>query len=214
MSSSNAEPRGTLGNPLRVSAAQRAMANGSQSSPSAPFFGPFNANQPFPLGINSTIPLPRRASFWSDTSTSRFGPMTSQQLPNTACNARDGSLPSGFTSGTSFQNMSTDEFAQLNQDLTFIEENDEHAYIASGDNLIDSSLAEEVSANDDFATGVVEAETQSTEALDKSALHKQLLAMKDRLSEEEETFGKPLCYLRGDFYDRPPHPSFGAKLKD
>ncbi|KAJ7215154.1 hypothetical protein C8J57DRAFT_1732601 [Mycena rebaudengoi] len=57
--------------------------------------------------------------------------------------------------------------------------------------------------------------TQTTECSSESRgsiLRQKLLSVKKRLLLEIEAHGVPLCYQRGDFYDRPPHPVFAAKL--
>jgi hypothetical protein len=53
-----------------------------------------------------------------------------------------------------------------------------------------------------------EAETRASEPSQETVLGKQLLDVRDRLADEIKAHGKPLCYLRGDFYDRPVHPVF------
>ncbi|KAJ7099607.1 hypothetical protein C8R43DRAFT_1114787 [Mycena crocata] len=49
-----------------------------------------------------------------------------------------------------------------------------------------------------------------------TVLHDQLAAVLERIQQEEKDHGRPLCYFRGDFYDRAPHPLFtlsSANLK-
>lgn len=106
--------------------------------------------------------------------------------------------------------MTDNQFVQLSGDLDFIEEHDEHGDIAAGNTFVDASLLDEFSdpAGD---AGVAEAETKASEAVKKSVISKQLVAVKDRLIAEITQFEKPLCYLRGDFYDRPWHPVFAVQ---
>ncbi|KAJ6603889.1 hypothetical protein B0H10DRAFT_1957628 [Mycena sp. CBHHK59/15] len=107
--------------------------------------------------------------------------------------------------------MSLHNWTQLNSEFTFVEENGEHADIAAGDRQIDESLVNEILDRMEPDTGTSEAETQPAEAVDESVLHAQLVSVKARLDEvmaAAGNFGKPLCYLRGDFFDRPSHPVF------
>ncbi|KAJ7444453.1 hypothetical protein FB451DRAFT_1434299 [Mycena latifolia] len=101
--------------------------------------------------------------------------------------------------------------SELNEQLDYIEENDEHADIAAGDRIIDESLVDELLDNAETNAETAEAETQSSEAGQDTVLHKQLLALKERVSHEIEVHGSPLCYLKGDFYDRPSHPVFALQ---
>lgn len=107
--------------------------------------------------------------------------------------------------------MSYAQLSQLNQELQFIEENDEFADIAAGDRVIDESLIDEVLDNADTSAEATQAETSSSEAKPFSVLSMQLLHVKERLLHEIATHGRPLCYLRGDFYDRPAHPVFALQ---
>ncbi|KAK7036962.1 hypothetical protein R3P38DRAFT_2432436, partial [Favolaschia claudopus] len=82
-------------------------------------------------------------------------------------------------------------------------EHDEHADIAAGDRQIDESLIDE--ALDHLQA---ESESDAAETGNDSEIHKQLVALKARLDNEIKTHHMPLCYVRGDFFDRPPHPVF------
>jgi hypothetical protein len=104
--------------------------------------------------------------------------------------------------------MSLDSWAQFNSELQFVAENDEHADIAAGDQIIDESLVNEALSHTEPSAETLEAETQSTEPIVNSVLHDQLVSVKARLETEIKLHGKPLCYKRGDFFDRPPHPVF------
>ncbi|KAJ7929791.1 hypothetical protein B0H13DRAFT_2537803 [Mycena leptocephala] len=87
-------------------------------------------------------------------------------------------------------------------------ENNEHADIAAGDQIIDESLVNEALSHTEPSAETLEAETQSTEPIVNSGLHDQLVSVKARLETEIRLHGKPLCYTRGYFFDRPPHPVF------
>ncbi|KAJ7168288.1 hypothetical protein C8R43DRAFT_945485 [Mycena crocata] len=71
--------------------------------------------------------------------------------------------------------ISTGEFMQLNEQLEFITENDEHADIATGDRIIDESLIDDVSDSTDANAEAAEAETRSAQPVQNSALHNYLI---------------------------------------
>lgn len=107
--------------------------------------------------------------------------------------------------------IAPEDFQQLNQDIEYIEDHDEHADIAAGDKIIDESLGDEESQSPDADAKAAEAETRASEPTVNSVLHSYLLAVHKRLRQEESQHGKPQCYLRGDFFDRPPHPVFALE---
>ncbi|KAJ7892557.1 hypothetical protein B0H14DRAFT_2560268 [Mycena olivaceomarginata] len=100
------------------------------------------------------------------------------------------------------------DWAQLNSDLNFLANNDEHADIAAGNTVIDESLVNEALDSMEPSSEALVAETQAAEVVDKSELHKQLVLMKQEIDQEIDSHGQPLCYLRGDFFHRPHHPVF------
>jgi hypothetical protein len=104
--------------------------------------------------------------------------------------------------------MSADNLARLNEALTYIAENDEHADIASGEAEIDESLVEAVPEG---GKGDAETETQSSKAATNSVLSIFLKYVKEQLQLEIDIHKRPLCYLRRDFYWRPPHPVFSLQ---
>jgi len=105
--------------------------------------------------------------------------------------------------------MSADNLARLNEALTYITENNEHADIASGDAEIDESLVD--IDLPEGGEGDPAAETQSSEAAANSVLSDFLEYVKTQLQLEIDIYKRPLCYLRGDFYWRPPHPVFSLQ---
>ncbi|KAJ7754699.1 hypothetical protein DFH07DRAFT_959733 [Mycena maculata] len=107
--------------------------------------------------------------------------------------------------------FSLDDFTQLNQQLNYIDEHDEHGDIAADDQLIDGSLVDEVLDTIESNMATAEAETQASEASTDSTLQKQLLSVRKRLTAEIKKYGTTMCYRRGDFYDRPPHPVFALQ---
>jgi hypothetical protein len=100
------------------------------------------------------------------------------------------------------------DHARLNEEIEYIDENDEHADIATGDHIIDDSLAGNSPESTEDTMDTAEAEIPDDE---NSVLSKQLKAAKDRISQEIKLHKQPLCYERGDFFDRPPHPVFALK---
>ncbi|KAJ7686749.1 hypothetical protein B0H14DRAFT_3176815 [Mycena olivaceomarginata] len=163
------------------------------STPQTPaaFFNPYTTNQPVPSNSTQT----GRASFWSDLGPPR--PVTGENISQ------------GFTAETATRShISPAEFAQVNQELNYVDENDEHADIASGDRIINDSLVDAVLETTETNSATAEAETGASEAGIDSVLQKQFAILKDRLSKEIKKYGSPLCYRRGDFYDRPMHAIF------
>ncbi|KAJ6470658.1 hypothetical protein C8R47DRAFT_1148854 [Mycena vitilis] len=176
-------PPRTLGNVLRVapSAARAATA------PSA-FFRPYNTHQAVPLSGSAAS-----ASVGPGPSTAFY---SQRNAP--------GSDPQ--STGISLNN-----WTRLNSEFNFVAENDEHADVAAGDAQIDDSLVKEFLDHMEPNSGTEEADTQPADAIKDSVLHGQLKSVKIRFGEEIAAHGKPLCYLRGDFFDRPPHPVFALE---
>ncbi|KAJ7663647.1 hypothetical protein B0H14DRAFT_2658726 [Mycena olivaceomarginata] len=163
------------------------------STPQTPaaFFNPYTTNQPVPSNSTQT----GRASFWSDLGPPR--PITGENISQ------------GFTADTATRShISPVEFAQVNQELNYVNENDEHADIASSDRIINNSLVDAVLETTETNSATAEAETGASEAGIDSVLQKQFAILKDRLSKEIKKYGSPLCYRRGDFYDWPMHTVF------
>ncbi|KAF8146564.1 hypothetical protein K438DRAFT_1944507 [Mycena galopus ATCC 62051] len=173
--------------PQQVQARTSTFQASSSHRPIAPFFLPRNTNAPVPLG-NPLVPSGR--STWS-----ALGPPRTQTAPifiaSTTLRARA-------------QPISEGDLAQLNEELAYIEENDEHADIAAGDRLIDESLVEDSPEKDEENLDAEEAAFCDEE----SVISKQLHATKTRIADEIKAHEQPLCYQGGDFYDRPPHPVF------
>ncbi|KAK7002064.1 hypothetical protein R3P38DRAFT_2356625, partial [Favolaschia claudopus] len=104
--------------------------------------------------------------------------------------------------------LAAGQWKQLNSELQFIAEHDEHADIAAGDRQIDDSLIDEALDYLQPDGNGAESESDAAETGTDSEIHKQLVAVKARLDNEIKTHQMPLCYVRGDFFDRPPHPVF------
>ncbi|KAJ7787841.1 hypothetical protein B0H14DRAFT_2628984 [Mycena olivaceomarginata] len=185
------QPSRVLGQPLRWSSRHRPNPN---VAPAA-FFRPYNTNQPAPLLFDAPT-----AAAQSQGSGSSAGP--SHPGTTTAFYARNDA-----PAATAHRILPND-WAQLNSDLNFLANNDEHADIAAGNTVIDESLVNEALDSMEPSSEALVAETQAAEVVDKSELHKQLVLMKQEIDQEIDSHGQPLCYLRGDFFHRPRHPVF------
>ncbi len=108
--------------------------------------------------------------------------------------------------------LSQDEIHRLHNNLAFISENDEHGDIASRFDHIDDSLAEDLvpDANNDGTT-TSQAEQEPSDDAPESMVRQFLLAFKERVVKEIETYGQPLCYQRGQLFDYAIHPIFALK---
>ncbi|KAJ7609121.1 hypothetical protein FB45DRAFT_1039279 [Roridomyces roridus] len=99
-------------------------------------------------------------------------------------------------------------------------ENQTSPHISSQPQPTDSTLTPSPSISDSpvASTSHIEPEAPSNSdpppipRVNVDIAEEQLLAVRNRLTKEIEQHGKPLCYLRGDFYDRPPHPVFALNL--
>ncbi|KAJ7208593.1 hypothetical protein GGX14DRAFT_566810 [Mycena pura] len=105
--------------------------------------------------------------------------------------------------------MSAAHIQQLRDELTFISENDEHADIARGDVTVDDSLINNVLGTVE-PEDVAGEESASVPPLDSSTT-RYLRNLKERLLAEIDKYGEPLCYRRGDLYERAPHSIFALK---
>ncbi|KAK7034886.1 hypothetical protein R3P38DRAFT_2518492, partial [Favolaschia claudopus] len=107
--------------------------------------------------------------------------------------------------------ISADDLAALNQQLDYINEHDEHGDVATGDQEINESLIDEVFDNLESNQTAAEVEFEASEAQPGSVLQNQLRGVLKRLLKEINKYNMPLCYRRGDFFDRPPHPVFALR---
>ncbi|KAK7017601.1 hypothetical protein R3P38DRAFT_3559537 [Favolaschia claudopus] len=184
-------PRRSFGEPLRWASSHR-LAVGA--CPPA-FFQPYNSHARATLGVSAQS---SRADVGEGTtvhsSTTAF---YSQAPPTIPVSSTDPST--GIAAG---------HWRQLNSEFEFITENDEHADIAAGDCNIDESLVNEALDHIHPDAGSAEAGIGADETVVESEIHKQLVELKARLDREIKVHNMPLCYVRGTFYDRPPHPVF------
>ncbi|KAJ7673572.1 hypothetical protein B0H14DRAFT_3687689 [Mycena olivaceomarginata] len=176
----------------RAALSRGAMAPPMQPQPTAPTtnppsFTPRDSNRPVPLGNPKPTPTQTgRASFWSTVGVSHVEASAS------------GSATIAERDATVFSPMNP--LSSLRPSKSTMST----PILRAGDQLIDESLGDNIPDSAESNAAAAEAETQSSEPAPSSVIHKQLTAIQERLLEEETTHGKPLCYLCGDFFDRPP----------
>ncbi|KAJ7847219.1 hypothetical protein B0H14DRAFT_3138560 [Mycena olivaceomarginata] len=185
------QPSRVLGQPLRWSSRHRPDPN---VAPAA-FFRPNNTNQPAPLLLDAPTAAAQSRGSGGSAGPSHPGTTTAFYARN------DAPAPT-------VHRILPNDWAQLNSDLNFLANNDEHVDIAAGNTVIDESLVNEALDSMEPSSEALVAETQAAEVVDKSELHKQLVLMKQEIDQEIDSHGQPLCYLRGDFFHRPRHPVF------
>ncbi|KAJ6610543.1 hypothetical protein B0H10DRAFT_1953786 [Mycena sp. CBHHK59/15] len=101
------------------------LAISSSQAPAA-FFRPYNTNLPVPLGDSTNTPAQTgRSSFWPTVGASCSEAAAVESMSNTR---QDISHFSALRT-----NISLNECTQVNQELEFIDENDEHTDIVAGD---------------------------------------------------------------------------------
>ncbi|KAJ7734018.1 hypothetical protein DFH07DRAFT_944774 [Mycena maculata] len=200
----------TLGTQLSVAPSRRTASSTSVSNTVRPaaFFERSNTHRPVPRGsgIANLASNSPQTSFWAGVGSSGSMARTPGDTLNLEQHADTGraSVPDPLQ-------ISLNAFSELNDQLNYIQDHDEHADIASGDQIIDESLVDDVTDNAESNAQVAEAETRSSQPIKDSIIHKQLVALQQRLMREETQHGAPDCYHRGDFYDRPPHPVFALR---
>ncbi|KAJ7707928.1 hypothetical protein B0H16DRAFT_1824162 [Mycena metata] len=168
----------------------------------APFFGPYNTHEGRPV-VNQTATFAStgRPAFWSSVWHRQSGEASSTAQPESP---QRGSVPTNVYQ----PHISPAEFEKLTEQLQFIDENDEYGDIASGDKVINDSLVDAILEASGTNPTAMETDSGTAEAENDSVLQKQFIDLKAKLTREITEYGSPLCYLRGDFYDRPPHPVF------
>lgn len=191
----------TLGYPIRSNIGHKTS---HPSAPPAAFFLPRNTNQPVPSGSQQIHAQAGRA-FWADIVASQSDADT---LPAASCASTLDKFIFAHVH-LAVSHISSREFTQLNEQLDYVQEHDEHGDISVGDNFIDDSIVDH--SVDKSNPETLDPEPETVEPPGNSALHKQLLALQARLMQEEAVHGKPLCYTRGDFFDRPEHPIFALQ---
>jgi hypothetical protein len=104
--------------------------------------------------------------------------------------------------------LSTAQYSQLQEELAFVHEHDEHADIATGAHSINDSLFDEIIDAPEEAAAAAKAKTESSEAPSESAIHQHLYAVRQDIKKQVELHHQPDCYRRGDFFYRTKHPVF------
>jgi hypothetical protein len=104
--------------------------------------------------------------------------------------------------------LSTTAYKQLQDQLLFIHDHDEHVDIATGTQFIDDSLSDEILESMEDAAAAVEVETESSEVQTESAIHQHLHAALQDIKKQIDLHGQPDCYRQGDFFHRTKHAVF------
>lgn len=99
--------------------------------------------------------------------------------------------------------LTATEYAQLTDQINFVENHDEHADIASGSHVIDESIADEIL---DLPEELPSAD--NSEAQQDSAICQYLSSTLHEIKKQISKHKRPDCYSQGDFYIRPKHPVF------
>lgn len=110
--------------------------------------------------------------------------------------------------------LSADTFNHIQEDITFVEDHDEHADIATGDKVIDDSLLDDDALLDPSTEDIAEAaaaETSNSEIHDQSVLHSYLQNFKKMIMNEIRNDDQPRCYKDGQLYVRPRNPIFALR---
>ena len=107
--------------------------------------------------------------------------------------------------------ISPDNLTTILADFSFLEENDEHADIAYGDCLIDTSLSDNEAADHPIGSNADMTEEESIELKSNSFINKYLESLQTTVIKEIWLHGEPLCYRNGDFVIHTPHPFFALR---
>jgi hypothetical protein len=91
-------------------------------------------------------------------------------------------------------------YKQLQDQLSFIHDHDEHVDMATGMQFIDDSLSDEILESTEDAAAAAEVETESSEVRTKLAIHQHLHAVLQDIKKQIDLHGQPDCYRRGDFF--------------
>src|ERR1700690_1094650 len=94
--------------------------------------------------------------------------------------------------------LSMAAYTQLQDELSFIRDHDEHADIATGTHFIDDSISDEILDLTEDAAAVAEEETESSEIKTESAIHQHLHGALQDIKKQIDLHDQPDCYRRGD----------------
>ncbi|KAJ7199194.1 hypothetical protein GGX14DRAFT_401499 [Mycena pura] len=117
----------------------------------------------------------------------------------------------GSPTGNEPTHITNSAYDTLNDNLTFIQENDEFADIASGETVVPESMFDDIPEDTADNAKVAEQETEASVPQNESILKAYLGDTLARIQREIKKHGQPLCYARGDLFDRPPHPLFAVR---
>lgn len=100
------------------------------------------------------------------------------------------------------------EYDQLEQDLKYINNNDEFSDVISGSGVVDDSLSNKILEPTSEPAIDAQAESQASEAREQSSIHRHLSAALKQIKKEIKAHGWPESYRRGDFFYRFKHAVF------
>jgi hypothetical protein len=107
--------------------------------------------------------------------------------------------------------LTTSEYTALQDNLTFVQEHDEHADIASGAHSINASLTEKITSQPDETAMAAQMESEVSEPPCESSIHQHLCAATQQIKGEIKKHGQPSCYQHGDFFYCTAHPVFALR---
>jgi hypothetical protein len=90
--------------------------------------------------------------------------------------------------------LSTAAYKQLQDQLSFIRDHDEHVDIATDMQFIDHSLSNEILESTEDAAAAAEVETESSEVRTESAIHQHLHTVLEDIKKQIDLHGQPNCY--------------------
>ena len=95
--------------------------------------------------------------------------------------------------------MTHEEFARLEEAMSFIKEHDEHRDIANGVQVIDDSLLNGILNTNEDAAPMAQDETEVSEAREQSAVHQHLSAALKQIKKEIETINSLRAIVKVNF---------------
>lgn len=110
---------------------------------------------------------------------------------------------------TILSNITPDTLADTLAAMSFLEENDEYADFASGNQVIDASLSDD----EDMGPEAVSDTTVEDDAVPQPLSFSShfLSNIKSQIVKEIDNHGQPQCYRNGDFFIRAKHPCFALQ---
>lgn len=100
------------------------------------------------------------------------------------------------------------QYSQLQEELAFLQEHDEHGDIATGTHSIDDGLSDEIIDMSEDTAAAAEAESEESEVQTESSIHQYLHSVYRDIKKQIDLHCQPNCYQRGDFFYWMKHPVF------